>query len=194
MGRPRTFDIEEITSLAKEVFWEKGYADTSISDLEDATSLRRTSLYAAFGDKDGIYRAALEQYRREAHAQLDSLLQSSQNQLDSLKQFFLVLAEQNVACTKKKGCLINNATSEFGGRCERTTAFATSNREELLGKFEAAIAAGKKNDQVPKDVDVSAAASYLHTVQCGIVMAAKQGATIEELHRTVHTAFNSLAR
>lgn len=193
MGRPRSFDINEVVALAKEVFWEKGYADTSISDLEEATSLRRTSLYAAFGDKDGIYRAALSQYREQAHSQLDALLNSTTDQFGSLRQFFLILAEQNVKCSKKKGCLINNATSEFGSRCDRTTALAVSNRNDLISKFEKSIIAGKKTGQIAEDVDAAASASYLHTIQCGIVMAAKQGASTEELHRTIHTAFDTVA-
>ncbi|KAF0177264.1 MAG: TetR/AcrR family transcriptional regulator [Hyphomonadaceae bacterium] len=58
-GRPRAYDPDDALRRARDVFWVKGYAATSLDDLAAATGMNRPSLYAAFGDKQGIYLAAL---------------------------------------------------------------------------------------------------------------------------------------
>ena len=66
MGRPREFDEDEALAKIMDVFWEKGFEGTSMSDLETATGLRKGSLYAAFGDKRAMYRKSVELYGRTA--------------------------------------------------------------------------------------------------------------------------------
>src|SRR5262245_10291054 len=62
MGRPKNYDRSEVLERATRVFWSKGYEGTHLSELVDATGLNRFSLYNEFGGKEGLYRAALEQY------------------------------------------------------------------------------------------------------------------------------------
>jgi TetR/AcrR family transcriptional regulator, copper-responsive repressor len=73
-GRPRSFDPDEVLDKARAVFWNLGYAATSLDDLAAATGLNRPSLYAAFGDKHALYLAALERSRAEATAALGAAL------------------------------------------------------------------------------------------------------------------------
>ena len=62
MARPREFDIDAALERAMQAFWAKGYESTSLDDLCEATGLGRSSLYAAFGDKRGLYLRALDRY------------------------------------------------------------------------------------------------------------------------------------
>lgn len=75
-GRPRSFDPDEVLDRARAVFWNLGYAATSLDDLAAATGLNRPSLYAAFGDKHALYLAALERSRREATVAIGAALQA----------------------------------------------------------------------------------------------------------------------
>ena len=59
-GRPRAYDPDAALKAARDVFWVKGYAATSLDDIAEATGMNRPSLYAAFGDKEAIYLAALK--------------------------------------------------------------------------------------------------------------------------------------
>src|SRR5690349_21458762 len=59
-GRPRAYDPEAALRAARDIFWVKGYAATSLDDIAEATGMNRPSLYAAFGDKEAIYLAALK--------------------------------------------------------------------------------------------------------------------------------------
>src|SRR5262249_27716280 len=61
-GRPRTFDVDEALEIALKVFWRKGYEGTSIDDLTGAMGINRPSLYCAFGNKEQLFRKALDRY------------------------------------------------------------------------------------------------------------------------------------
>lgn len=74
-GRPRSFDPDEVLDKARTVFWNLGYAATSLDDLAAATGLNRPSLYAAFGDKHALYLAALDRSAREGTSSLAAALQ-----------------------------------------------------------------------------------------------------------------------
>src|SRR5688572_6532546 len=73
-GRPRSFDPDDVLDKARAVFWNLGYAATSLDDLAAATGLNRPSLYAAFGDKHALYMAAMERSRREGSGALAAAL------------------------------------------------------------------------------------------------------------------------
>src|SRR6202011_4012331 len=62
MGRPRAFDVDRALDRALHLFWRKGYEGTSLSDLTQAMGINRPSLYAAFGDKEALFRRALDRY------------------------------------------------------------------------------------------------------------------------------------
>ena len=67
-GRPREFNTEQALDLATELFWRKGYEGTSLSDLTDRLGITRPSLYAAFGNKETLFRLALDRYEAKAGA------------------------------------------------------------------------------------------------------------------------------
>ena len=62
MARPRKFDESDVVAAARDEFWTRGYAATSVDDLTAATGLGKGSLYGAFGDKHGLFLRALDDY------------------------------------------------------------------------------------------------------------------------------------
>ncbi len=62
MPRPREFDEGAVVAAARDEFWTRGYAATSVDDLTTVTGLGKGSLYGAFGDKHGLFVRALDDY------------------------------------------------------------------------------------------------------------------------------------
>ena len=67
-GRPRAYDPEVALAKATDIFWAQGFAGASLDDLSAATGMNRPSLYGAFGDKQTLFRSALERYMDSSRA------------------------------------------------------------------------------------------------------------------------------
>ena len=61
-GRPRCFDVDKALDCALDVFWRKGYEGTTLPDLTRAMGINRPSLYAAFGNKEALFKKAIDRY------------------------------------------------------------------------------------------------------------------------------------
>lgn len=112
MGRSRSFDEAEVLARAMHAFRRHGYAGLSIKRLEEETGLTSGSIYNAYGDKDGLFRAAMAFYvdgfvagRVAAHA-------GPVATLDDLEELFLSLFREPM--TDGYGCLVTNSLVEFG--------------------------------------------------------------------------------
>lgn len=73
MGRHKLFERNEVTDKALFAFWQKGYADTSLSDLEKATGVFKPALYSEFGDKEGLFLECVKHYRENYSGRLQLL-------------------------------------------------------------------------------------------------------------------------
>ncbi|MBV9874130.1 MAG: helix-turn-helix transcriptional regulator, partial [Verrucomicrobia bacterium] len=61
-GRPRCFNLEEALDRSLLLFWEKGFRNTSLDEIAEAVGVKKPSLYAAFGDKEMLFRKVLQRY------------------------------------------------------------------------------------------------------------------------------------
>src|SRR5258708_19142689 len=105
-GRPREFDTEAAVERAMDVFWSGGYHGTSLPDLLEATELSRGSLYAAFGDKHGLFLRALDRYIDDALARLDCDLDPRKNALAGLRACLAGYVERTNGVAGQRGCLV----------------------------------------------------------------------------------------
>ena len=105
-GRPREFDVEEALAAALRVFWEKGYEGASLTDLTDAMRITRPSLYAAFGNKEALFKRALDLYETEKLAYVRRALDAPTACLSSFRSTLydagrtnMVIRSSNLAIT-----------------------------------------------------------------------------------------------
>jgi AcrR family transcriptional regulator len=106
-GRPRSFDEDEVLEKARTVFWNLGYAATTLDDLAAATGLNRPSLYAAFGDKHALYMRALQRTRESAAAAMRAMLAREGTLREVLDALFSAAISAYVTGDEgQRGCFI----------------------------------------------------------------------------------------
>ncbi len=190
MGRPRAFDIETALDCALQVFWHKGYEGASLSDLTTAMGINRPSLYAAFGNKEALFRKALDRYadgpaaytrvaldEPTAHAVAAQLLRGAVDLLtDSRTPPGCLMVQGALAC----GDAAESIRQELIAR--RAAAEA-----DLRQRFERALADG----DLPADADPADLTRYLVTVVYGMAVQAAGGASHEALQRVVEMALRA---
>ena len=112
MARPREFDEAKVLEAAGAVFWAKGFEATTTRDLTECTGLTQSSIYAAFGDKRGIFLRSLRHY-------LDSILLPRIVRLETTKPpgqaivgFFKEIVDRSLADAQHRGCMLVNTSLE----------------------------------------------------------------------------------
>ena len=172
---------------ALDMFWAKGYEGTSLSDLTNAMGINRPSLYAAFGNKQALFRKALDLYQREQGAFFAEALEAPTARGVAERLLYGAL-ESYASRNRPRGCLVVSHSVACGGEAEpvraevqaRLAAFASA----LTARFERARQAG----EFPDGIEASALAGYLTMMTQGLALQAGQGTARQELERLVETA------
>jgi TetR/AcrR family transcriptional regulator, transcriptional repressor for nem operon len=119
MARPREFDEGDVVAAARDEFWTRGYAATSVDDLTSVTGLGKGSLYGAFGDKHGLFLRALDDYIGTAldgvRAQLRDPAHSA---YDRLTRHIRAQASAVAADKSRRGCMMAKSAAELGATDE----------------------------------------------------------------------------
>ncbi|MGJ5633055.1 TetR/AcrR family transcriptional regulator [Nostoc sp. CALU 1950] len=190
MGRPREFDTDDALNRAMHVFWRKGYLGTSLSDLTEAMGINRPSLYAAFGNKESLFRKVLDRYADGPSAYLrEALKEPTARQV--VERMMYGVVDLGTDPRNPPGCLWVHGTLSCGDPADpirqELSARRASSETALRNRFERAISEG----DLPADSDPDALARFVITVNCGISVLAATGATKVELLRVVKTALQA---
>lgn len=181
-GRPRAFDRGAALMKAMRLFWIKGYEATSIADLTAALGVGSTSLYAAFESKDALYAEALRLYS----ATYEDLVLGRFRQAPTAREAALAYLWDSAAamtgsdCDLPRGCMVTLGTVGSEGHDELGELMKgtrSGGYVVLLARLNQAVAEG----ELSRSVDVTNLARYLQTVQSGMAVRARDGASREEL-------------
>ena len=112
LGRPRQFDEDKVLLAAAHAFWQRGYHATSIDDLCAATGLLRGSLYGAYGDKHGIFVAALNRYCEMRVARAEESLAGRASR-EVLRRGLSYYFESALDISLARACFITNTAMEL---------------------------------------------------------------------------------
>jgi len=121
VARQREFDKEDVLQRAITVFWAKGYEATSIRDLKDAMGISSSSMYEVFGDKRGVFLAALAKYCEMERAQIDEMAQQAPSPQAFVKQLFASVKDVVHQGQHTNASMAFNVMVEFGTRDTRVT-------------------------------------------------------------------------
>jgi AcrR family transcriptional regulator len=186
-GRPREFCTDKALAAALRVFWSKGYEGASMAELTEAMGITKPSLYAAFGNKEALFRRALDLYQSEKLAYIGRALAAPSSREVAERMLRGAATNQTSSC-EPRGCLGVISSVACGPEAE-------SIRAEVIERGKAARRALVERLQHAKDegdllphVDVEGLTSFLLAILQGMAVQAGAGATRDELMRLVDTS------
>jgi AcrR family transcriptional regulator len=180
-GRPRTFDRNAALRRAMEIFWANGYDGASLADLTAAMGINSPSLYAAFGSKEALFLEATELYTQVEGTGIWTVLDTAPTAHDAIDGFLRATAEAYSQDGKPQGCLIAlgalHPDISSKAVCTDLRRRRAENLATLKRRFERGVAEG----ELPENFDSQAAATFYATVQHGMSIQARDGASHEAL-------------
>lgn len=193
-GRPRTFHREEALTSAMLIFWERGYSGTSMAKLTEGMKLNATSIYAAFGSKENLFFESVELYQKTAGAAIWEAVGSAESSRLVAEALVVTSAVEFTRPSCPQGCLVILAALFSSGDSDavhpRLKNLRFGRQKFLVSRFkEAFMAEGiPVNDSAP---DWDALARYYLTVQQGMAIQARDGASRSDLTRVAASAMAS---
>lgn len=175
-----------------ELFRDRGFEGTSTRELSAAIGIGPGSLYAAFGNKEGLYLAALQLHREH----LASTVGRAVDPARDIRAVLRDLLEQAYSGGDPKywgpGCLLLRAAAERGGRSPRVDRLLRDSLISVEEAFAEMIRGGQRSGQLSDELDAAATAHFLVTTVQGLRVMALMGADRVNLDMTVHLALRSL--
>jgi AcrR family transcriptional regulator len=186
-GRPREFDVDDALASALRVFWSKGYEGASLTDLTEAMGITRPSLYAAFGNKEALFRKALDLYEREKLAYIGEALAAPTSKGVAERLLRGALEMQTSEC-EPRGCLRVTSTINCGSEAESVRADLHARRASSQKALIERMQRAKDEGDLSVQTDVEGITSYLLAILQGMSVQAGSGASKQQLEELVRTS------
>lgn len=193
-GRPRSFDKDEALKKAMYVFWGKGYEGTTMADLIESIGMKAPSIYAAFGNKDAIFKEVVQAY-------LPIVVEGQLAALNSSSEIYKAVENTLKACVdlytcegSPNTCLIMTAAINTAPEHSEHVENLKSLREKYKSAWERRFNQAKLDQQLSENANPSDLAEYFTTLIQGMTIKAKDGASQDTLSATSKLALITLSQ
>lgn len=190
MGRHREFDVEQALDAALRVFWRKGYEGASYTDLTEATGVERPALYSAFGNKEALFRRALERYYERYLDYVPQAL-ALPTAREVAARILYGAADLNTRYADHTGCLgicgVLAGSDEAEPVRQALIEARADGEARLRERFERARAEG----DLPPTAEPATLAAFVMAVLHGMAVQAKAGFSRETLEAVAAQALAS---
>ena len=189
-GRPRAFDPDAALERAMHVFWAKGYEGAALSDLTRAMGINRPSLYAAFGNKEQLFRKVLDRYANGPLAYFDKALSAAKAR-DVIEKILLGAANMASDPRLPAGCLLVQGALACGDSArpvQRETAARRAASEVALRRR---LQRAKREGDLSPQAKPSELARYVMTVLQGMAVQGANGAKRDQLRQVARSALRA---
>src|SRR6266404_7803891 len=162
IGRPRAFDVDLALDRALHVFWKKGYEGASLSDLTEAMDINRPSLYAAFGNKETLFRKALDRYSRGPTAFYEDALRAPTARA-VVERLLRGTVDLLTNPQTPRGCLIVQSALACGDAADSVRKEVDSRREAGETALRRRLQRAKREGDLPANSDPADLSRYITT-------------------------------
>jgi AcrR family transcriptional regulator len=174
-----------------QVFWRQGYEATSLADLTSAMGINPPSLYAAFGDKEHLFLAAVERYEESGRGPARCVLEEETTARGAIERMLKETAIELAKPSQPKGCMLITAATNCSASSAHVQAALAERRAEQKRRIKQRIVQGVDAGELPRGTDAGALADFYTTVLTGMSMQARDGATRKALLATAQAALRA---
>jgi len=183
------FDPDQTLERVLRLFWSRGEAATNIGDIVRSTGVNRSSLYNAYGGKQGLYTAALSRYLDRHSQPAFDRLAADERGIPAVYEFFDELIRARcVGEYARWGCMVTNAHLEAARTEPEIQHLLQEHHRRLSEALRAALDAAVRKGQTVSGIDLGSCAEQLALLAYGVNLRSRGGASQEELRRAVHGA------
>ena len=190
MGRPREFDPDQALDTALKVFWRRGYEGASINDLTEAMGITKPSLYAAFGNKEELFRKALDRYVDGPGGYVRVAL-AKPTAREVVEHMLYQAADAVTDPNNPPGCLAVQGALSCGEAAESIKQELMARRAQGEANLRERFARAVEEGDLPDDADAADLARYLSAVLQGMAVQAAGGATRAQLRKIAEITLRS---
>ncbi|MEU7143385.1 TetR/AcrR family transcriptional regulator [Nocardia sp. NPDC046473] len=191
-GRPRNFDRAIALEQAMELFWERGYRGTSLTDITAALGINRPSMYAAFGNKEALFREAVALYSEALRVPVESALRGGPTTRAAIADTLHAYAEAFSRPGTPLGCLVVLSATDGPAHDDPLREFLVELRGSLQAGILLRLQHAVRENEISDTVNIEALAGYFGTVVFGMAIQARDGASHEALLTTADLAMTVL--
>jgi AcrR family transcriptional regulator len=178
-GRPRAYDPAVALDSAAELFWTKGFADTTLDDLSSSMGMGRPSIYNAFGDKEALFLHAVERFRDTVASSPLRAMDGEDSIGDALDALFRRAVEYTTADRSHLGCLLGSVAP--AADLPEVRDFLSANLAETEAQIADRLSAAVRSGQLPADYSAERGARRAVDAMLAIAARARVGTSREEL-------------
>lgn len=189
-GRPRAFDADRALDSALRIFWEKGYEGTSMADLTTGMGINKPSLYAAFGNKEDLFRKVLERYQQGPAAFITEAVKAPTSR-EVVAQFLAMAAKALTGPDTPRGCLVVQSALSCADSADPVKQELIACRKGYEAMLSERFKRARQENDLPADLKPADLARYVATVHQGMAVQAAGGATRKELLGIVGTVLKA---
>lgn len=188
MARPREFEPEEALDKAMRQFWAKGYHDTSIRDLVEATGVNYYGLYGVFENKHGLFLAALDHYRDTVTAEILAQLKQPGPLTDVITKTYEHLLNIGKTRGGPIGCLMCNTAVELASEDPEAANKVQANMAQLRAGFHATLTEAQQSGELAAERDIGALSEFLTTTVYSLALLLRAGCGAAYARRHIKSA------
>ena len=192
MPRQREFDPKQTLQTAIELFWEKGYYDSSVDEVVKRSGVAKYGIYGTFGTKHELFIKALNQYALDRHNDIQRPIRRLDASLPEIYDFFRHVPKMTTQKNDRRGCLICNTGVEMGKRDAEINDFVSNFFKDVAGVIKACLERAVKKGELKTSKDISSLAIYLATEFRASLMLAASGVSRAEIERHFDVALQVL--